>query len=120
MRKSCIHVMTIAIVVMGSRLMAKQEIPNPTPTPRWLSIVNLDSKAEDLDFEISKVETLLKLAKEKEKQAKIASQRTNQLVLRMAATELDAEETKSALIVSSYFNETSTPSANNPWGYATS
>lgn len=33
---------------------------------------------------------------------------------------IDSNTLKIPLIVSSYFNETSTPSANNPWGYATS
>jgi hypothetical protein len=33
---------------------------------------------------------------------------------------IDSTSIKTPLIVSSYFNETSTPSANNPWGYATS
>ncbi|MFN7876469.1 MAG: hypothetical protein ACK5PB_14220 [Pirellula sp.] len=33
---------------------------------------------------------------------------------------IDGNSTKTPLIVSSYFNETSTTSANNPWGYATS
>jgi hypothetical protein len=33
---------------------------------------------------------------------------------------IDSTSLKSPLIVSSYFNETSTPSANNLWGYATS
>ena len=33
---------------------------------------------------------------------------------------IDSPSLKIPLIVSSYFNETSTPSANNPWGYATS
>jgi hypothetical protein len=33
---------------------------------------------------------------------------------------IDSNSLKIPLVVSSYFNETSTPSANNPWGYATS
>lgn len=33
---------------------------------------------------------------------------------------IDSTSIKTPLIVSSYFNETSTPTPNNPWGYATS
>jgi hypothetical protein len=33
---------------------------------------------------------------------------------------IDSNSSKTPLIVSSYFNETSTPTPNNPWGYATS